>query len=217
MSRRWPPRRPTESGEFLWLMSLSDLMILLFILFVVLFSFAYKKMKQADVQRMVATLTNRKMPETPVDQIHQKLTKWVADQKLNQQVSVQRTDDGITVDIKDRVLFTSGAFAVNPIAISTIRSLAQTLEKIPAPYKIGIEGHTDDEPIHTKDIQDNWDLSARRALSVFYAMELTPALLTRTFVMAAGEMHPIAPNRSPDGVPLPDNQAKNRRVTLRIF
>ena len=36
-------KKKEDSGEFLWLTSLSDLMILLFVFFVMLFSFTYKK------------------------------------------------------------------------------------------------------------------------------------------------------------------------------
>jgi chemotaxis protein MotB len=208
------PKKPAESDEFLWLMSLSDLMILLFIFFVVLFSFAQTKLKDTDFQRIVATLRNEK---DPLQTIQENLSKWSKNQKLDEQVSVSIKDDAVVVEIKDKILFPSGKALLHPVGIGVMQKLAKVLENVPAPYRIGIEGHTDDIPIHTRDIQDNWDLSAKRSLAVLKTMGLRKTTLTRTLLMAYGEMNPLVPNRKPNGVPIPENQAKNRRVTVRIF
>ena len=99
----------------------------------------------------------------------------------------------------------------------SFRGVSKVLAKIPPGYRLGVEGHTDDTPIHTRTIDDNWDLSARRSLAVLHTLDLPPDLLKRTVLMAYGEMKPIAPNRDMAGKPILDNQAKNRRVTLRVF
>lgn len=217
MKRRFKRRRPVDTGEHLWLTSLSDLMILLFCTFVVLFSFSYKKLKQQDFQNMVAALANKPPPPNPMNEVKQRLSKWVSDQKLSDQIDVLKGDDSVTLEIKDKVFFESGAFALTDEGKKRIQSLAGTLNKLPEDYHIGIEGHTDDIPIHTKDVKDNWELSSKRALSVLYALEFEPKILGRTSVIAQGETHPIVPNRTPSGEPIPSNQSKNRRVTFRIF
>lgn len=91
------------------------------------------------------------------------------------------------------------------------------MEIIPPPFQVGIEGHTDDVPISTAQIKDNWDLSSRRALAVRESLNLTEKLKGRTVVMAYGDTRPVAPNRTPAGEAIPENQSKNRRVTVRIF
>jgi chemotaxis protein MotB len=101
--------------------------------------------------------------------------------------------------------------------VNTVRSLEKTLEAVPEGFQIGIEGHTDDTPIQTRQVADNWDLSSKRAMAVMHALALSPKLLKRTVLMAYGEMRPLVPNRSPAGLPLADNQSRNRRVTIRIF
>lgn len=210
-------RKPVENDEFLWLISLSDLMILLFIFFVVLFSFTRSKLTQQDLAKIAHVLKNGEMPPDPIDKVHKDLVKWVEDQRLKDQISVKKTDDGVTLEIKDKLLFESAEYEPHSSGLAVMRLLSKTLEKIPAPYKVGIEGHTDDIPIHTPKINDNWDLSAKRALAVMEALQLPDPLLKRTVVMAHGQMKPIVPNRTPAGIPIPENQAKNRRVTLRIF
>lgn len=211
------PKRLAESGEFLWLVSLSDLMMLLFIFFVVMFSYSYKKIKKNDFRQLVAEIRHEQVPKTPVDQLKQNLTNWVNEQKLQDQISVNKVDDTLRVEIKDKVLFSSGEFMPNKSGTEILKLLAKTLESIPSPYQLGIEGHTDDSPVHTDAIEDNWDLSAKRALWVMYSLNLSAALSKRTVLMAHGDNDPIVPNRDDKGDPLPENQSKNRRVTLRIF
>jgi chemotaxis protein MotB len=206
-----------DDGEFLWLMSLSDLMILLFIFFVVMFSFSYKRMTKQDVEEITALLRNEKPPERPLDVIAQKFAKWVQDHKLQNQVTVTNAGDVVKVQIKDRLLFQSGGFEPTPEGVRLMQVMKDILEKIPNPYRIGIEGHTDDSPIHTKMIQDNWDLSGKRALAILYTLGLSEKALQKIQLISRGEMEPIVPNRDKQGNVIPENQAKNRRVTLKIF
>jgi chemotaxis protein MotB len=215
--KRTPRRPPAESGEFLWLVSLSDLMILLFILFVVLFSASYKKMKQSDFARVAASLRNEAPKQDPIQKVKDDLSKWVDEHKLQDKVAVELEDDAVLLQIKDKLLFQSGDSAILPRGVMTVRSLGDTLKTIPVGYHIGIEGHTDDDPIHTSTIDDNWDLSSKRSMAVMRALRMEPQLLKRTVLMAYGEMKPLVPNRDKSGKPIPENQSRNRRVTLRIF
>jgi chemotaxis protein MotB len=206
-----------DDGEFLWLVSLSDLMILLFVFFVVMFSFAAKKLKQADLKQMVAEITNKPAPPNPIIQVGENFKKWVADQKLNQLVDVQRKNDSVVMEIKDQLLFNSGEFSLKQDGVRVAQSLRLLLSKVPPPFKIGIEGHTDDSPLYSSTIRDNWELAGKRALSVFYSLNLDAATQRRIVIMSLGPMDPLVPDRDSHGNAIPQNQAKNRRVTLRIF
>jgi chemotaxis protein MotB len=217
MSYSEPQTAKADDGEFLWLVSLSDLMILLFVFFVVMFSFAYKKMKQADLKQMVAEITNKATPPNPMVQVGEQFKKWVADQKLDQLVDVQRKNDSVVMEIKDQLLFNSGEFSLKQDGTRVAQSLRMLLQKVPPPFKIGIEGHTDDSALYSNTIRDNWELAGKRALSVFYALSLDPVTQHRVVIMSLGPMDPLVPDRDAHGNPIPLNQAKNRRVTLRIF
>lgn len=206
-----------STGEFLWLVSLSDLMILLFVFFVVIFSFTYQRMGKQDFQKIAQILTNQEKMTTPLDEIQAKLLKWVVDRKLMEAVTVEQKEDALILHIREKILFDAGAFDLKEESQELISLISQALEKIPAPYRIGIEGHTDDTPLSRGTIHDNWDLSTRRAHSVLTALHLSPAVRERAVIMGYGEMKPIVPNRDEKGNALPQNQAKNRRVTLRIF
>jgi chemotaxis protein MotB len=210
-------RRPDGDEEFLWLISLSDLMILLFIFFVVMFAFSHSKLKQTDVQRILASLRNEKLPPTPVEVIENSLQEWIQTKKLNEQIQVRKEGDDLLIEIKDKLLFSSGSHVPHPAGKQILQLMARTISSVPEPYKVGIEGHTDDSPIHTTTIEDNWELASKRSLSVLHVMDLAPVLLKRTVLMSFAEMKPLVPNRTPQGHAIAENQGKNRRVTIRIF
>ncbi len=211
------PDRPHDTGEFIWLMSLSDLMILLFTLFVVLFSFASKNMKQNEMKQMVASITNKPAPKTQVDEVHGQIQNWIKENNLSDQISVTLANDTLEINIKDKLLFKSGDFQLQQEGQAASQELAKILETIQDPYKIAIEGHTDDVPMHSAQINDNWDLSSKRAHSVLTSMQLSPETQKRIQLLAYGEMKPILPNRAQSGESIPENQAKNRRVTVRVY
>jgi chemotaxis protein MotB len=79
-------------------------------------------------------------------------------------------------------------------------------------YKLRIEGHTDNIPIHTAQIASNWELSTGRATELVRLL-----ILDRRFaperLSAAGyaEYHPIASNLTAEG------RAQNRRVDIVIL
>ncbi|MBI1859566.1 MAG: OmpA family protein [Deltaproteobacteria bacterium] len=203
--------------EFLWLMSLSDLMILLFIFFVVLFSFTYKKVKNVDMSRIAEIMRTGKASETPAEKLQKKMEEFTKQEHLDQMIEVVREEDTVRLEIKDKVLFASGDYIPTEGGVIVLAKLSKVLETVPKEFQIGIEGHTDDVPLRGASIRDNWELAARRSLAVFYVMNVTPELLKRIVVMAYGDQRPLVPNRDPAGNSLPENQAKNRRVTVRIF
>jgi chemotaxis protein MotB len=215
MSRR---NQQNSEGEFLWLVSLSDLMILLFVFFVLLFSFSVSRLDAKDFANITEQITGERAKEAQaLDEIQARLLKWVVDKRLLDSIEVKQKEDSLILEIRERLLFPSGNFEMNEESRELVALIGNALRNVPAPYRVGIEGHTDDVQVHNKLVEDNWDLSAKRARSVLKALDLKPDLLVRAVVMGYGEMRPMAPNRRPNGEPIPENQSKNRRVTIRIF
>lgn len=209
-------RRESNEGEFLWLISLSDLMMLLFVFFVVMYSFAAKKLSGEDYVRIKKAFSPRAGDNTtPMDEIQASLLKWVMDRKLLESVNVVRKNDALILEIREKLLFESGEASLKPAAVDLLPLLREALGKIPAPYRLGIEGHTDDTPMAGP--SNNWHLSVERALNVQQALRLAPDLESRVVIMGFGPNRPLAPNRDDRGNPIVANQAQNRRVTIRIF
>jgi chemotaxis protein MotB len=129
----------------------------------------------------------------------------------------QQGDRITTLQISSAAFFGSGYAALSGAGKAILRDVAVTLKSDTyAGYNISIEGHTDDAPINTAQFQSNWELSTARAAAVvrFFLEQGIPARK----LTAAGyaDTFPVAPNRTPDGTVIPENQARNRRVVIKL-
>jgi flagellar motor protein MotB len=130
----------------------------------------------------------------------------------------EQTGDRITIfQLSSAAFFASGTATLSDPGQSILGSLLGRLQSPAfAAYRITVEGHTDDEPISSAQFPSNWELSAARAAAVvrFFVEHGVPADRLR----AAGyaDTRPLAPNRDDAGNPIPENQAKNRRVAIEL-
>ncbi len=124
-----------------------------------------------------------------------------------------KVDKGVVyVDISDKVLFKTGSFDLSDRAKSILGKVAVVL-KNQADIEFMVEGHTDNVVLNgDKDLQDNWDLSVKRATTIVRMFQkqygLNPAQMT-----AAGraEFRPIADNATAEG------RSQNRRTRIVIL
>ena len=80
------------------------------------------------------------------------------------------------------------------------------------PYAVRVEGHTDNVPIQTRHFPSNWELSVSRAVNVVkYFAEFSKINPQRLSAVGYGESRPVVPN---DTLP---NRAKNRRVEILLL
>jgi chemotaxis protein MotB len=126
--------------------------------------------------------------------------------------------DRITsIEMNSAAFFDRGSAALSPEGEAILRDVAENLkaEKF-QDYQVTVEGHTDDIPINTPLFPSNWELSTARAAAVvrFFLNEGIPAHRLR----AAGyaDTFPKVPNRDENGSAIPENQAKNRRVVIKL-
>ena len=132
------------------------------------------------------------------------LSPFIADDLVN----VTQTDRGIEVEMKSKMLFTSGSARLSRTAIKLLRDVADILK--PLPNQIFVEGHTDNVPIRTILFPSNWELSAARAASVVHLLGKFDIEPGRMAAIGYGEYRPTAENTNEDG------RQKNRRVALII-
>ncbi len=129
----------------------------------------------------------------------------------DEDLQVTIKDGKIYVTMSEKLLFKSGSYKVEPEGERALAKLAQVL-KDQKDFTIMVEGHTDNVPIHTKCIRDNWDLSVLRATSVVRLLTEKYGLDPRRLVAAGrGEYMPVAPNDTPEG------RAKNRRTEIILI
>jgi chemotaxis protein MotB len=132
-------------------------------------------------------------------------------------IVAQSGDRITTLQIGSAAFFSSGSAALSNAGKAILSEVAATLEAPRfAAYHITIEGHTDDTPISTPQFQSNWELSAARASAVVrFLLDLgVPA--GKLTASGYADTVPIVPNRNAEGMVMPDNQARNRRVVIRL-
>tara|TARA_A100001011_G_scaffold86402_1_gene90624 strand:+ start:380 stop:1231 length:852 start_codon:yes stop_codon:yes gene_type:complete len=117
----------------------------------------------------------------------------------------------VYVSISDKLLFRSGSYTVTSKAKEVLGKVAKVVNDKPD-LEFMVEGHTDNVPIKSDGIVDNWDLSVKRATAVVRILEndfgVAPARMT-----AAGRSYyiPVADNDTSA------NRAKNRRTRIVVL
>jgi chemotaxis protein MotB len=125
------------------------------------------------------------------------------DQEL---VNITKSDRGIEVEMKSKMLFESGSARLSRDALQVLRNVAEILK--PLPNQILVEGHTDNVPIRTIAFPSNWELSAARAASVVHLFTRQGVDSSRLAAIGYGEFRPVGDNGTEEG------RQKNRRVAL---
>ena len=126
-------------------------------------------------------------------------------------LTVYEKDGKIYVALSDKLLFTSGSYAVEPRGKDALKKIAEVLNKQPD-ISIMVEGHTDNKPYISSTsgpVNSNWDLSVMRASSVTKLLVDENKLDAKRVTPAGrGEYFPIESNDTPEG------RSKNRRIDI---
>lgn len=126
-------------------------------------------------------------------------------------ITVSSDKGNLYIDLTDHMFFNSGSADLTAHAKDVVGKVAKILLAYPD-MNFMIEGHTDNKPIHTAAIQDNWDLSIRRASAVVRILQKQYGIKPERMTAAGrGEYQPAAANDTPA------HRAENRRVTIVIM
>jgi len=133
-------------------------------------------------------------------QLKKDLAAGIQDEDI--QIDVEKTV--VYISIADKMLFKSGSATVSDRAKEVLGKVATVVNSRPE-MEVQVEGYTDNVPINTDCLKDNWDLSVHRATSVV-------RVLQNDFQVDAGRL--IAAGRS-EYVPLESNDTAEGRATNR--
>jgi len=215
-----------------WIVTYSDLMTLLLVFFVLLYSIS-----SLNIEKFRLALNSIQISlgegRPPIDYVElagveealskpmalddmtglrsrrvealREIRDFITDNGLERNIEVLARDGKIVIRISGTVLFQSGVAELNNAGIPVLEGIVQIVDKF-FEFNINIKGHTDNVPISTKQFPSNWELSAIRATTVLkYLVDrgIDPERLTAT---GYGELLPLYPNYSAE------NRARNRRV-----
>ncbi len=165
------------------------------------------KEKDLKIQRMQDAITKK-------DSVTLALVtslKGVLGNMSDEDISINVEKGVVYVSISDKLLFESGKYNVTARAKEVLGKVATVVKNKPE-IEFMVEGHTDDQAIKNSVIEDNWDLSVKRATSVVRILQnqfgVPPERMT-----AAGRSYyvPVATNADAEG------RAKNRRTRIVIL
>jgi len=126
-------------------------------------------------------------------------------------ISIKVEKGVVYIDISDKLLFNSGKYAVTDAAKKVLGKVAKILNAYPD-MDFMVEGHTDNVPINTSCMEDNWDLSVKRATSVIRILQKQYGISPQRMAAAGrSEYVPVASNDNSAG------RALNRRTRIIIL
>ncbi len=88
----------------------------------------------------------------------------------DEDIAIEVKKGVVYVSISDKMLFKSGSYKISERAKNVIGKIAKIINDHNQ-LDILVEGHTDNVPISTECMLDNWDLSVKRATSVVRLMQ----------------------------------------------
>jgi flagellar motor protein MotB len=214
---------PHKSKSIHWSVPWSDLMMTMFILFVVLFAyhvsqqglFPTKNLTNVDYEASQSKELERERltpVKTPSDmsELFQVSKRTLSAENLQDIASVELIkDSAVIIVLTSDVLFDSGRAELKMENMQSLRKVAVVIKD--TPYVVNVIGHTDDIPISNDKFSSNWELSTARAcVTAKFLIDETGIAPTRIYAAGHAEYSPIRSNHSPEG------RAGNRRVEIII-
>ncbi len=129
----------------------------------------------------------------------------------DQDVEVKVDKTVVMVNISDKMLFNTGSSKISPNANAVLNKIAQIVKSRPD-LEVMVEGYTDNVAIKTDCIDDNWDLSVKRATSVVRTLQQNFGIDPNKLIAAGrGEFNALTTNDTSE------NRAKNRRTRIILM
>ncbi len=237
-------RKRRKEGEGMdknaWLQTFGDMMTLLLVFFVMLFSFStidhetfeeimisihesFSGVLEAGTTKVPPEDVKDIADDVPEDfgddmteeqremmDMYQQFDDYIEEKNLDEVMSIMMDERGLMLRFQDKILFDSGKAELKPEAREILTKVAEILAQVD--NEVTVEGHTDNVPQYSYRFPSNWELSTGRATSVLrYLVEENDMEPQRFFAAGYGEYRPIAPNTSPE------NRQLNRRVDITVL
>ena len=124
-------------------------------------------------------------------------------------LTIEQRDGKVYVSMENKLLFSSGSWAVGSEGRRAVQQLGNVLGDNPD-IAVLIEGHTDNVPYTgSGQVKGNWDLSTKRATAIVQILRENNAINPENLTAAGrGEFAPVATNDTAEG------KSKNRRIEV---
>lgn len=208
-----------HEGEGPWIVSYADMMTLLFCFFVIMCSFG--NFDPVVVATKSAEVADHFAPDKAAEdaKAYQALGLDIGGHPNLKGIARSQLKDGtLEIVFSSSLMFSLGEVDINPEFLKSLDVLIGLIKNKNPTYRIIVEGHTDNSPMSPKHpYRSNWELSSARSASVvnrFLYYDFKP---TQLVSVGFGDSRPIAPNFDKSGTDMPENQALNRRVVIKVL
>lgn len=117
----------------------------------------------------------------------------------------------VYINLSDKMLYYTGSSNITPRAKDVLGKISQIIESRPN-LEVMVEGYTDNVPMRSSCIKDNWDLSVLRSTAVVRALQNDYKIDPNRLIAAGrGEYNTLADNATAEG------RAMNRRTRIIIL
>ena len=205
-----------DEGDANWIISYADMMTLLMAFFAIMYSFSKIDYKAFDDLRKEIVKNFGGQLEMPFDELDTSLQNLVKSENLSQKIKIDRDSGGLNIVFQGTMFFETGGVDIREDSLQLLNKILDILEQKAKIYPIFVEGHTDDAPISTSMFPSNWELSSSRASLVVRMLEQRGFAKDKLSAQGFADSRPIVPNRDNSGTSIPENQAQNRRVLIRV-
>lgn len=202
-----------EKGEGLWLMSFSDMSLLLMAFFVLQLAMSNPDRSKADRLKEAVTKEDSK---GSLRHVSQELLTEIKKRNLGHLTEVSMDMNGLSIEFKDRSLFEPGSAKPDQGSLKAAEQIMAVLTLATGKYSLILEGHTDDVPLRNGRFKNNWELSSARATSLLEEFKRRGVDENK---MAIRSYAHTKPRQSTDGLKgrgLAEARAQNRRVVIRL-
>jgi len=220
-------------GSPAWMTTYGDMMTLLLVFFVLLYSFSV--MDLSKFQGFIAALKSKlgvldggqtiidenelargsigedfNPARSTLNKVMGDMTQFIEEQGLQQKVILEQNERGLVVRLTGQILYDLGKAEIKPEGKKVLDKVALSIKEIT--NNIVVEGHTDNWPITTANFPSNWELSTARATNVIkYFIEEHGIDPVRLAAAGYSKYRPLFPNDTAQ------NRARNRRVEIVIL
>lgn len=140
------------------------------------------------------------------------LKQSISEDSESEDIDITVDKTVVMINVSDKLLFNSGSYRVSNKASGLMQKLADVINSEPS-MEVMVEGHTDDRKIVPgSHLQDNWDLSVRRATSIVRLLQDKYNVAPEKLIAAGRSSYsPLVDNTSKE------NMAQNRRTRIVII
>ncbi|MCA2977339.1 MAG: flagellar motor protein MotB [Myxococcaceae bacterium] len=153
----------------------------------------------------VNTPVDRRVLELQRKKLERALKSFLMERTRNPTIAFEIEQGKLRLRLAAQRFFDPASASLRPESIAVLDAIAAEIAG--SKMNIGVEGHTDDEPVRTARFRSNWELSASRAATVVSYLEQAHAIpATRLSAAGLASQRPLVPNDSAE------NREANRRI-----